>query len=139
MAGSRARTASSKARLAPAKSLVWPKIPGLPAPPQGERLVPKIDVDGNETSGLRLPDQALPIASFTGWNAAKEKAPGPCTAGAAIPFPPSRAARSLLERYGARSYFAAALRSVADKLVKERLLLPQDADAYVAAGKQSPF
>ena len=99
----------------------------------------EIDVDGNETSGLRLPDQALPIASFTGWNAAKEKAPGPCTAGAAIPFPPSRAARSLLERYGARSYFAAALRSVADKLVKERLLLPQDADAYVAAGKQSPF
>ena len=121
------------------KVLVWPKIPGLPAPPQGERLVPKIDVDGNETSGLRLPDQALPIASFTGWNAAKEKAPGPCTAGAAIPFPPSRAARSLLELYGARSYFAAALRSVADKLVKERLLLPQDADAYVAAGKQSPF
>ena len=133
------KTASSKARLAPAKSLVWPKIPGLPAPPQGERLVPKIDVDGNETSRLRLPAQALPIASFTGWNAAKEKAPGPCTAGAAIPFPPSRAARSLLERYGARSYFAAALRSVADKLVKERLLLPQDADAYVAAGKQSPF
>ncbi len=45
------------------------------------------DVDGNETSGLRLPDQALPIASFTGWNAVKEKAPGACTAGAALPFP----------------------------------------------------
>jgi hypothetical protein len=32
-----------------------------------------------------------------------------------------------------------ALRSVADRLVKERLLLPQDADAYVAAGKEAPF
>jgi len=139
--------ASREAELAPAKSLVWPKIPGLPAPPAGGRMVPKIDVDGNETSGLRLPDQALPIASFTGWNAAKDKAPGACVAGAAIPFAPSRAAReasgdprqSLLERYGARSYFVAALRSVADRLVKERLLLPQDADAYVAAGKLAPF
>jgi len=110
-------------------------------------MVPKIDVDGNETSGLRLPDQALPIATFTGWNGAKDKAPGACVAGATFPLTPNRAAReaardprqSLIERYGARSYFVAALRSVADKLVKERLLLPQDADAYVAAGKQAPF
>ena len=77
----------------------------------------------------------------------EREGPRPCTVGAAIPFPPSRAAReslgdprwSLLERYGARSYFVAALRSVADRLVKERLLLPQDADTYVAAGKQAPF
>jgi Alpha/beta hydrolase domain len=139
--------ASRRADLAPAESLAWPKIPGLPAPPPGARLVPKIDVDGNESSGLRLPDQALPIATFTGWNAVKDTAKGDCASGAKLPFPISRAAReasgdprqSLPERYGSRAYFVGALRSVADRLVKERLLLPQDADAYVAAGKEAPF
>ncbi len=139
--------ASRRADLAPADSLAWPKIPGLPAPPPGVRLVPKIDVDGNESSGLRLPDQALPIATFTGWNAARDKTKGDCASGAKLPFPISRAAReasgdprqSLPERYGSRAYFVGALRSVADRLVKERLLLPQDADAYVAAGKEAPF
>jgi Alpha/beta hydrolase domain len=139
--------ASRRADLAPAESLAWPKIPGLLAPPPGARLVPKIDVDGNESSGLRLPDQALPIATFTGWNAVKDKTKGDCAFGAKLPFPISRAAReasgdprqSLPERYGSRAYFVGALRSVADRLVKERLLLPQDADAYVAAGKEAPF
>jgi hypothetical protein len=139
--------ASRRADLAPAESLAWPKIPGLPAPPPGARLVPKIDVDGNESSGLRLPDQALPIATFTGWNAARDKSKGDCASGAKLPFPISRAAReasgdprqSLPERYGSRAYFVGALRSVADRLVKERLLLPQDADAYVAGGKEAPF
>ena len=147
LSGGPAPPASREAELAPAKSLEWPKIPGLPAPPAGERLAPKIDVDGNETSGLRLPDQALPIATFTGWNVTKEVAKAACVGGAEVAFPPMRAARessgdprqSLDERYGARSYFVAALRSVANKLVKERLLLLQDADAYVAAGKEAPF
>jgi hypothetical protein len=139
--------ASRRADLAPAESLAWPKVPGLPAPPPGARLVPKIDVDGNESSGLSLPDQALPIATFTGWNAVKDRAKGDCVSGAKLPFAISRAAReasgdprqSLPERYGSRAYFVGALRSVADRLVKERLLLPQDADAYVAAGKEAPF
>jgi hypothetical protein len=31
------------------------------------------------------------------------------------------------------------MRVIADKLVKERLLLQQDADAYVAAARSAPF
>lgn len=122
---------------------------------EGARDVPRIDADGNELSGLRLPDHALPIATFTGFNAKKEKekekekdkdAPA-CVAGAAIPFAPDKAARekngdprpSLNERYGSRAYFVATMRIVANKLVKERLLLPDDADAYVAAARAAPF
>jgi hypothetical protein len=139
---------SRDAAVAPPRDLKWPKIPNMPAPPPRDaRLAPTIDPDGNETSGLRLPDQALPIATFTGWNAAKDPSKGGCAAGAKFPFPLSRTAReangdprqSLPERYGSRAYFVAALRSVSDKLVKERLLLPQDADAYVAEGKKAPF
>lgn len=141
--GGPAPPASREAELAPRKSLVWPKLPNAAAPPQGEGLAPKIDADGNETSGLRLPDQALPLATFTGWSAEGKN----CHGGARFDFAASREAReaqgdprlSLVERYGSRAYYVAALRSVADRLVKERLLLPQDADAYVAAGKRAPF
>ncbi|WP_244430847.1 alpha/beta hydrolase domain-containing protein [Methylocystis sp. ATCC 49242] len=142
-----ASRAPGAADLVTAGALVWPKIPGLPAPPAGERLVPRIDADGNELSGLRLPDQALPIATFTGFNAQKDKGGPPCVAGATLPFPTTKAERekaadprpSLVERYGSRAYFVATMRVVADRLVKERLLLPEDADAYVAAAKTAPF
>jgi len=142
-----ASRAPGVADLAPARALVWPKIPSLPPAPGGERLVPKIDDDGNELSGLRLPDQALPIATFTGFNAQKDKAGPPCVAGATLPFPASKAERekaadprpSLVERYGSRAYFVATMRVVADKLVKERLLLREDADAYVTTAKAAPF
>jgi hypothetical protein len=138
---------SRPAVLVPVKEVRWPKIPDLPTPPQDAGLVPPIDADGNETSGLLLPDQALPIATFTGWNAPRDPAKAKCLAGAKFAFPDNEAARrasgdprqSLPERYGSRAYFVAALRSVADRLVKERVLLPQDADAYVAAGKKAPF
>ncbi|MGJ0508107.1 MAG: alpha/beta hydrolase domain-containing protein [Methylocystis sp.] len=137
----------AEADLVAAETLRWPKTPGWPSPPPGERKVPRIDADGNETSGLRLPDQALPIATFTGFNARKDSKGPPCAAGAAIPFSPTKAEReksgdprlSLTERYGSRAYFVATMRVVADKLVRERLLLKEDADAYVAAARQAPF
>ncbi|MGJ0532046.1 alpha/beta hydrolase domain-containing protein [Methylocystis sp.] len=133
--------------LAPAQDLKWPKIPGLPAPPEGARRVPRIDADGNEIAGLRLPDLALPVATFTGFNAKKDKKGPPCAAGAAIPLAATKVDReknadprpALVERYGSRAYFVATMRVIADKLVKERLLLHQDADAYVAAARSAPF
>lgn len=135
------------ADLTPAQDLKWPKIPGLPKPPEGPRRVPQIDADGNDVPGLRLPDLALPIASFTGFNAQKDKKAPPCDAGAAIPLAATKADReknadprpALVERYGSRAYFVATVRVVADKLVKERLLLQPDADAYVAAARSAPF
>lgn len=134
------------ADLVEARTIVWPKIPNLPTPPSAE-AIPKIDADGNETAGLRLPDQALPIATFTSFNAKKDPKGDACAAGAMLPFPSTKADRektsdpraSLMERYGSRAYFVATMRVIADKLVKERLLLKEDADAYVAAAKQAPF
>jgi hypothetical protein len=31
-------------------------------------LVPQVDVDGNELGGIRLPEIAAPLATYTGWN-----------------------------------------------------------------------
>jgi len=133
--------------LAPARALTWPKIVGAIEPLRDERMAPVLDADGNEGGGLRLPDHALPLATFTGWNARRDNAGAACAQGAAYAFARSKAERlatadprlSLLERYGSRAYFVATLRVIADKLVKERLLLPEDADASVAAAKQASF
>jgi hypothetical protein len=142
-----ASRAPAEADLVAVETIVWPKAASLPAPPPGARKVPKTDPDGNELTGLRLPDLALPIATFTGFNAQKDKKGPACVAGAASPFPATKAERektadpraSLMERYGSRAYFVATMRVVADKLVTERLLLKEDADAYVAAARQAPF
>lgn len=135
------------ADLFPARMLDWPKIPDFPPPPADDRPMLRIDVDGNQTSGLRMPDQALPVATYVNASAPDNASGKPCPGGGVFPFAATRAARqanndprlSLVERYGSRAYYVATLRVVADRLVRERLLLPQDADAYVAAGKVAPF
>ncbi len=142
-----ASRAPAEADLIEAAALVWPKIAGVPAAPATVGRVPRLDADGNERAGLRLPDHALPVATYMGFNARKDGSGPACDAGAMAPFPATRADReksgdprlSLVERYGSRAYFVATMRVVADKLVKERLLLKEDADAYVTAAKQAPF
>ncbi|HEV8680878.1 MAG TPA: alpha/beta hydrolase domain-containing protein, partial [Stellaceae bacterium] len=41
-----------------------PPIEGVPYP----HFVPAVDADGNEVSGIRLPDVTVPLATHTGWN-----------------------------------------------------------------------
>ena len=31
-------------------------------------LVPAVNADGNEVAGIRLPDVAVPLGTYTGWN-----------------------------------------------------------------------
>ena len=62
-----------------------------------------------------------------------------------IPFARSRAERdanadprpSVEERYGSREAYVAKVRAAADALVRERMLLPADAEAYVRAALAS--
>jgi len=120
-----------------------------PKPEGGKQyvaLVAKVGADGNESAGVRLPDIAAPIATYTGWNA--YKAPFPegemCDRdGSYAPFARTKAERlatgdprpSLEELYGSEERYLAAVTAAADALVKDRLLLPEDAERYVAAAK----
>ena len=137
-----------------------PKIPGLVAPPGDNKIsvaadwvdppqtseaiygsrLPTVDADGNETSGIRLPDQAVPLGTFTGWNVYKGVETDLCDRdGAYLPFAKTKSEReangdirlSLEERYGSKDAYAARLKAAADELVANRLLLPGDAEAYV--------
>ncbi len=110
-------------------------------------LLPKTDSDGNDVSGVRVPDVAVPVATYSGWNLRKAGfAEGePCgSTGSTIPFALTAAARiasgdprpSLAERYSSGQDYVSKVRAAAEALVKQRLLLAEDVDVYVKAAQK---
>lgn len=101
-------------------------------------LVPRVDADGNDVAGLKSVLLRVPLGTYTGWNpiaAGPLKGRERSLAGGYIPFAKTRADRlasgdprlSIEERYpDLWSYYSAAAAAAAD-LVKQRLLLPDDA------------
>jgi hypothetical protein len=111
-----------------------PKMTGKPFP----MLVPQVDRDGNETSGVRLPEQSVPLATLTGWNLRDASVGAPdvmsTQVGSFIPFARTKAEReksgdprlSLEERYGTKDAFLKKVEQAAQPLVREHLLLERD-------------
>ena len=101
-------------------------------------LVPQVDADGNEIAGVRLPEVALPLATFTGWtmrNPAFSRTLGRNT-GRIWPLPATAEDRertgdpreSLQERFGSgEDYLEKAKQRLSD-LKRQRLLLDEDYD-----------
>jgi hypothetical protein len=107
-------------------------------------LVPKVNEDGIDVAGVRLPDIAVPLGTYTGWNLMRDVPKDECSAmGSFIPFARSKPERttaadprlSLEERYGTHSNYVKEVETAAERLVSGRLLLPEDAAAYVDAAK----
>jgi len=106
-------------------------------------LVPKLDADGNETTGIRLPDVAVPSGTRTGWNIrdAGFAQGAVMVVGSYLPFAATAKERiakgdprpSFEERYRSREHFVEAVRRAASDLQKERLLLAEDVEGCVAA------
>jgi len=144
--------------LIPRDNLKFPAIPGVKWPanvPGGYRadvpapysalpfLVPKVDADGNDIAGIRLPEQAVPLATLTGWQFRSERIGAQNTliamAGAYIPFPTTRAERertrdprlSIAERYGTRADYLKKVQDVATRLASDRYVLQADVPAIV--------
>jgi hypothetical protein len=107
-----------------------------PAAPQQfyRTLVCKVDADGNEVTGIRLPDIAVPLATYTGWNEYKGPYPTGEMAdrdGSYLAFPPAKIA----ERYRNRADYVGKVQAVVDQLTKDRLLLQEDAEHYLAKAR----
>lgn len=100
-----------------------------------------------QEAGIRLPDIAEPLATYTGWNLYK----APFTEGELCdrdgsysPLPATRAERattgdprpSLEDRYGSHASYLLKLQAAVKTLVKERFLLVEDAERYIKAGKE---
>ncbi len=111
-------------------------------------LVPQVDADGNERDGVRLPEIAVPLATYTAWNL-RDPAIGAPTQrvsfeGCYLPFPATAAERerthdprpSIAERYRDRTDYLARFTRAVDELVRDRWILPEDRAALIAHGEQ---
>ena len=151
--------------LVPASALSFPAIREVASPPRGPEAglrvanpylppvqgmgggaagrplplwVPAVDEDGNERAGIRLPDVAVPLATYTGWNFRRPAigAPGELAplVGSSIPFAATRAARetakdprrSIEERYRSLDEYLAQVEQAFDALVKSGFLIYDD-------------
>jgi hypothetical protein len=104
-------------------------------------FVPKTDADGRAVAGLHLPTLEVPAATHTGWNLRKAGfSEGELcdNNGAMIPFAATREERmkngdprlSMAERYPNDGDRAALIAKSAEKLVQDRLLLPEDVKTF---------
>jgi hypothetical protein len=149
--------------LVPQSRIKFPAIPGVQWPvsvPGGYRadvvapysalpfLVPKVDADGNDLGGIRLPEQGVPLATLTGWQFRSERIGAPevliAMAGAYIPLPKTRAEAlklrdpraSITTRYGTRAGYLQKVQASADRLADERYVLKADVPVIVREAGQ---
>jgi hypothetical protein len=100
--------------------------------------VPRVDEDGNETSGVPSVQLQAPLGTYLGWNTFRAgvfAGHGCGFQGGWIPFAKTKAERianrdprlSLEERYGTHEGYVAVVRKAAAQAVLDRFLLPDDA------------
>jgi len=101
-------------------------------------LVPQVDADGNEAAGLKMPEVAVPLATYAGWNLFNAES-GPTDVlssmqGSYIPFPLTRAERertkdprlSIEERYKDHQGYLGKVGEAARELARQGYLLEED-------------
>lgn len=113
----------------------------------GERYpnyVAAVDADGNELGGLRMPDIAVPVTTYTGWNPRHPTTGGAgqiiSMEGSTFPFAATAEERtrtgdrrpSVTERYRNRTDYLAQVRAAADDLVSHGYLLAEDVPLALA-------
>jgi len=154
-------------QLVPPATLRFPKIPGVAVPTLWHRawhadygpefaakgivtidppklgspfpvLVPQVDSDGNETTGLRLPEIQVPLGTYAGWNLRDPRIGAPDSlydmVGSFFPLPRTKAERearhdprlSIEERYKSRLDYLARIQAAAQDLARSRYLLESD-------------
>jgi hypothetical protein len=111
-------------------------------------LVPRVNADGNETSGVPSVQLQVPLGTYTGWNERAdgyEQGHGCGFSGGFLPFAPTRAQRlarndprpSLEERYGTHQGFVERVRAAVARQQQARFLLADDAARLMAQAEAS--
>jgi hypothetical protein len=111
-------------------------------------LVPKVDADGSDVSGVPSVLRQAPLGSYLGWNPTAsgfDKGKQCTLSGGFIPFAKTKAERlasgdprlSLEERYVNHAGYVAAVKAAADRAVTDRFLLRDDADQLIAQASAS--
>lgn len=111
-------------------------------------FVPAVDADGNELSGIRLPDITVPLATYTGWNPRHPSQGAPDQAwrthGATLPFAATPEARaqsgdprpSIAERYPTQEHYLTSVAQAVDALITAGYLLAADREELLQRATQ---
>lgn len=112
-------------------------------------LVPQVNADGMDVSGIRLPEIQAPLGTYTGWNLRDPRIGAPDSLydmiGSFIPFARTKDEResrgdsrlSIGERYKTRDDYLNKIRAAAQDLVRSRYLLESDVPQLIErASKQ---
>jgi hypothetical protein len=140
--------------LVPATKVAFPTLSGVQSPRQiaGPRdgakvlpfLVPSVDEDGNDQAGIRVPEVAVPLATYTGWNFRNPSVGGTselvALMGSSIRFPRTTAERratndprrAIEERYQSKQHYLERIQQSADALVTSGYLLADDRPAVIS-------
>lgn len=120
-------------------SVLPPRPLGSPYPV----FVPGADADGNDVAGIRTPDVAVPVATYTGWALRADGLDGCDASGQKLAFARTKAARlasgdprpSLEERYGDHATYVERVTGAANALRDARFMLDEDVASSVAAAQ----
>jgi hypothetical protein len=111
-------------------------------------LVPQVNADGNDVAGIRLPEVAVPLGTYTGWNVTipplSELRYLSGLVGGFEPFPITKIERdqsgdtrlSIAERYAGRQDYLDRVKRAIDDLVRQRFMLGADVPAVVRWAEQ---
>jgi hypothetical protein len=147
----------AKDQLVTIGAFAFPKVPNLTTPKRKREayrldfsveppkigtayptLLPQVNLDGNETSGIRMPEVQVPLASYTGWNLRSKNIGAPeelySMVGSWIPFPINQIDRerrkdpreSIEERYKSKREYLERITAAAQKMVSDGFLLDRD-------------
>jgi hypothetical protein len=106
-------------------------------------LVPQVNSDGNDVSGIRLPEVAVPLGTYSGWNVTipqlRDLQYLAGLIGSFEPFALTKDSRektgdsrlSIAERYTSRDDYTRKVRQAAEALVRQRFMLAADIPAVV--------
>jgi hypothetical protein len=101
-------------------------------------LVPQVDADGNDIAGVRMPEIAVPLGTYTGWNLRSPEIGASNdlldSAGSFLAFAAGQdereaardPRRSIQERYETREAYLARYEGAGQELVDQGFLLPSD-------------
>ena len=111
-------------------------------------LVPQVNSDGNEIAGIHLPQIAVPLATYTGWNLRDSSIGAPTQRvafeGSYLSFPKDAQARrlsgdprkSIAERYANREVYLTQFAAATDVLIGQRWILQEDREAVMQRGAE---
>jgi hypothetical protein len=111
-------------------------------------LVPQVNADGNDMGGIRLPEVAVPLGTYTGWNVTVPQLADLRYLGGLVggfePFARTKdgrersgdTRRSIAERYTGPQDYLDEVRRSTEVLVRDRFMLAADVPAVVDRARE---